>query len=104
MVSQPVPVHPGVILREGFLSPRRQSAAALAQAIGLPLSRITQVAREQAPVTADLAAALARYFGTTDRFWIRLQAQHDRWASRHKTIWGAHWGWQRTFGRAIIPA
>lgn len=28
-------------------------------------------------VTADTALRLARYFGTTDRFWLNLQVRYD---------------------------
>jgi len=30
-----------------------------------------------APVTADTALRLARYFGTTPGFWMNIQAQYD---------------------------
>jgi len=28
-------------------------------------------------ITADTALRLARYFGTTDRFWLNLQTRYD---------------------------
>jgi addiction module HigA family antidote len=77
MTNELAPVHPGEILREGFLAPVRLSPQALARAIGLPPKRIEQLAREETPVTADTALRLAKYFGTTARFWMGLQAQHD---------------------------
>jgi len=82
MIRNSAPVHPGEILREGFLAPKRVSADALAQAIGVPRGEVEQLARERAPITADMAARLARHFGTTDQFWMGLQAQHDRWAGK----------------------
>jgi addiction module HigA family antidote len=78
MISDLAPVHPGEILRNGFLAPIRLSPGELARAIGIPPARIEQLACEQAPVTADTALRLARYFGTTAQFWIGLQVQHDR--------------------------
>ena len=50
---------------------------ALAQACGVPRTRIERLAREETPVTADTALRLARYFGTTAEFWMGLQTQYD---------------------------
>lgn len=73
----PLP-HPGEHLREEFLSGYRMTAGALARAMGLKdRTRIERLVREQQPVTADTALRLARVFGTSARFWIDLQADHD---------------------------
>jgi addiction module HigA family antidote len=77
MINQLAPVHPGEILREGFLAPLRLSAHTVARAIGMPPMAIERLAREEAEVTADTAVRLARYFGTTAQSWIGLQNQHD---------------------------
>jgi antitoxin HigA-1 len=71
------PVHPGEVLREDFLNPMQLSPYAVARACGLPRTRIERVARGEAPVTADTALRLARYFGTTPVFWMNIQAQFD---------------------------
>ena len=71
------PIHPGEVLREEFLVPMRLSPYALAQACGVPRTRIERLAREETPVTADTALRLARYFGTTAEFWMGMQAQYD---------------------------
>jgi antitoxin HigA-1 len=31
----------------------------------------------QCRISADTALRLARYFGTSERFWVNLQARHD---------------------------
>jgi addiction module HigA family antidote len=77
MISELAPVHPGEILRDGFLAPMQLSPHTLARAIGVPPVRIERLTREEMPVTPDTAQRLARYFGTTARFWIGLQTQHD---------------------------
>jgi addiction module HigA family antidote len=71
------PIHPGEVLREEFLVPIKLTPYALAQACGVPRTRIERLAREETPVTADMALRLARYFGTTAEFWMGMQAQHD---------------------------
>ena len=71
------PIHPGEILREEFLLPMELTPYAVAQACGVPRTRIERLAREQTPVTADTALRLGRYFGTTPSFWMNLQARYD---------------------------
>jgi addiction module HigA family antidote len=77
MAKRLPPVHPGEVLREEFLVPMRLSPYALAQACGVPRTRIERLAREETPVSADTALRLARYFGTTAEFWMGMQAQYD---------------------------
>ena len=77
MAKRLPPIHPGEILREEFLVPMKLTPYALAQACGVPRTRIERLAREETPVTADTALRLARYFGTTAEFWMGMQAQHD---------------------------
>ncbi len=71
------PVHPGEILREDYLEPMELSANALAKALKVPPSRINDIVLERRGVTADTALRLARYFGTTARFWLNLQMEYE---------------------------
>ena len=71
------PVHPGEILRDEFLSPLGLSVYQVAQALRIPRPRLNDVVLERRRVTTDTALRLARYFGTTAEFWIRLQVLYD---------------------------
>lgn len=71
------PIAPGEILHEEFLEPLGLSATALARALHVPANRITALINGQRSVSADTALRLARYFGTTPEFWIRLQAEYE---------------------------
>lgn len=77
MAKKLAPVHPGEVLREEFLGPMKLTAYAVARACGVPRTRIERLAREETPVTADTALRLARYFSTTPKFWMGMQAQYD---------------------------
>ena len=66
------PVHPGEILREE-LEALGLSASELAEALGVPVNRVTLILKGQRGVTADTALRLARYFGTTPQLWLNLQ-------------------------------
>jgi len=71
------PIHPGEFLREDFLVPLGLSANALALALRVPVTRISEIVRERRGITADTALRLARYFGTTPDFWMKMQMSYD---------------------------
>jgi addiction module HigA family antidote len=71
------PIHPGEILREEFLAPLGISAHELSMALRVPATRINDIVNEKRGITADTALRLARYFGTTSRFWMNMQASWE---------------------------
>jgi antitoxin HigA-1 len=71
------PIHPGEILYEEFLKPLGISQYRLAKAINVPPRRINEIVHGTRSVTADTALRLTRHFGTSDRFWLNLQARYD---------------------------
>jgi addiction module HigA family antidote len=71
------PLHPGEMLREDFMKPLGLSANALAIALRVPVTRISEIVRERRGITADTALRLARYFNMTPEFWMRLQMDFD---------------------------
>ncbi|HEY3395693.1 MAG TPA: HigA family addiction module antitoxin [Lacipirellulaceae bacterium] len=71
------PIHPGEILQEEFLFPLGISQYRLAKDTSVPPRRINEIVRGQRAISADTALRLARYFGTSERFWINLQSHYD---------------------------
>ena len=71
------PIHPGEVLLEDFLTPLGVSQYRLAHDISVPPRRINEIVHGTRGVSADTALRLARYFGTTERFWLNLQARFD---------------------------
>ena len=71
------PVHPGEILLTDFLEPLGVSQYQLAKAVDVPARRINEIVHGQRRISADTALRLARYFGTSERFWMNLQARYD---------------------------
>ena len=67
------PIHPGEILREEFLVPLEMTPHALAVALHVPASRINDIVLSRRALSADTAARLGRYFGTSAEFWLNLQ-------------------------------
>jgi len=70
-------VHPGEVLEEEFMRPQGLSANALAKAIDVPVTRVSEIVRGRRGVTADTALRLGRYFGTTPELWLGLQSEYD---------------------------
>ena len=77
MVKKLPPIHPGEILQEEFLSPLEISQYRLAKDISVPARRINEIVHGKRSITADTALRLSRYFGTSERFWLNLQARFD---------------------------
>lgn len=77
MTTKLPPVHPGEVLIEEFLGPMGISQYRLAKDTSVPPRRINEIVHGTRAVSADSALRLARYFGTSERFWLNLQAQYD---------------------------
>ena len=71
------PVHPGEVLLHDFLEPLGLSQYRVAHDLSVPPRRINEIVHGKRAVTADTALRLARYFGTSEQFWLNLQARHD---------------------------
>jgi addiction module HigA family antidote len=71
------PVHPGEILNEEFLKPLGLSQYRVAKETSVPPRRINEIVRGTRSISADTALRLARFFGTSEQFWLNLQTRHD---------------------------
>ncbi len=71
------PVHPGEILSEEFLKPMDISQYRLAKGLSVPTRRINEIVLGKRSISADTALRLARFFGTSERFWLNLQTTYD---------------------------
>jgi addiction module HigA family antidote len=68
---------PGEILKEEFMKPFGLSGNELARHLKVPANRINDIVRGRREMSADTALRLARYFGTSARFWLNAQAAYD---------------------------
>ena len=71
------PIHPGEVLLEEYLKPMGISQYRLAKEINVDPRRINAIVNGERAITADTALRLSRYFGTSERFWLNLQAHYD---------------------------
>ncbi len=70
-------IHPGEVLQEEFLEPLGLSAYRLAKDLGIPHTRVHAIVHAERRISPDTAARLARYFQTSQMFWLNLQAKYD---------------------------
>lgn len=71
------PIHPGEILMEDFIKGFGITQNKLAVSIGVPPRRINEIVHGKRGISADTAIRLARFFGTSEEFWMNLQSHHE---------------------------
>lgn len=84
------PVSPGELLLEEFLKPMKITKYRLAKEIDVPAQRIGEIVKGKRAITPDTDLRLCRFFGLSDGYWLRVQANYDlqlaRAAIRDKLI------------------
>ena len=81
------PVHPGEIIKEDILPSTGLSVTAAAKALGVSRQMLHDILAERKPLSAVMCLKLARLFGSTPDFWMRLQAAYDlKKASQNKKV------------------
>jgi antitoxin HigA-1 len=71
------PIHPGEVLQDEFLAPLGISQYRLAKDVSVPPRRINEIVKGERAISANTALRLARYFGTSEQFWLNLQAHYE---------------------------
>ena len=72
-----LPVHPGEVLLEDFIVPKKISQAELARKIKVPIQRINTLINGKRDMSPETAILLSRFFKTSPEFWMNLQTQRD---------------------------
>jgi addiction module HigA family antidote len=70
-------LHPGEVLAQDYLAPRKLETRKLAEEIGVREERIARVVEGKVSVTPEMSLRLARFFSTEPDFWMQLQLTHD---------------------------
>jgi addiction module HigA family antidote len=71
------PMHPGQMIKEDFLGDYGLTQYALAKALKIPQSRLTEIIKGRRGITADTAVRLGKFFGNSPGFWLNLQTEYD---------------------------
>ena len=77
-------IHAGRVLLEEFLAPRGVSVWITAATSGVPTRRVYDIVQGQRAIDTDIAHRLAHYLGTSERYWLDLQARYDEERERRR--------------------
>jgi addiction module HigA family antidote len=69
--------HPGEVLKEEFLTPMNITPYRLAKEIGVQQTRISEILNGKRDISPQTSVLLDAYFGLSNGFWLRLQADYD---------------------------
>jgi addiction module HigA family antidote len=65
------------MLLEEFLDPMGITQVQLADSLHMPYQRVNEIVNGRRGITPATALRLAKYFGTTEGFWMNLQLRWD---------------------------
>jgi addiction module HigA family antidote len=77
------PVHPGEILREDVLPELNMSVTGVAKSLGISRQMMHGILAGRKPISAVMCLKIAKLFGSTPEFWMRLQADYDLAIATH---------------------
>jgi len=76
------PATPGEILNEKFLKPLGVTQQELAERLGITRVRLNEVLLGKRSISVDTAIRLARFFGTTVEYWLKMQNDVLLWEAQ----------------------
>ena len=82
-MTVPEPIHPGEHLSE-IMDELGITQDRLAEAVGVPRTRIGDIVHRRRSITADTALRIGRALGMTPEFWLNLQQMYDLDVARSK--------------------
>lgn len=84
MISNPLPLHPGKVLSEIYMSQMDLNQTALANLCGCSPRKINEIVNGKRAISPSFAIVLESVLGTTAEMWVRMQAEYDLWEARQK--------------------
>jgi antitoxin HigA-1 len=71
------PPHPGRVVRQECLEPLGLSVTEGAKALGVTRQALNNLVNGKSGISPQMAVRLAKAFGSSAEFWLRLQMNHD---------------------------
>lgn len=84
MIKNPLPMHPGQVLAEVYMSQLDLNQTALAKACGCSPRKINEIVNGKRGISPSFAITLESVLGTSAEMWVRMQAEYDLWEARQK--------------------
>ena len=84
MISNPKPMHPGIVLNEVYLKELNLNQSQFAEKCSCSPRKINEIVNGKRAISPGFALILEKVIGTSAVMWVRIQAEHDLWLERKK--------------------
>ena len=84
MITNPLPMHPGKVLAEVYMSQLELNQSALARLCSCSPRKINEIVNGKRAISPSFAITLESVLGTSAEMWVRMQAEYDLWEARQK--------------------
>ncbi|MBQ74356.1 MAG: addiction module antidote protein, HigA family [Gammaproteobacteria bacterium] len=84
MITNPLPMHPGKVLAEVYMSQLDLNQTALAKLCSCSPRKINEIVNGKRAISPSFAITLESVLGTSAEMWVRMQAEYNLWEARQK--------------------
>ena len=84
MINNPIPLHPGTVLAEVYMSQMGLNQTGLAKRCQCSPRKINEIVNGKRSISPSFAIILEKTIGTSAEMWVRMQAEYDLWEARRK--------------------
>ena len=84
MINNPLPLHPGNVLSEIYMTQMGLNQSALAKLCDCSPRKINEIVNGKRGISPSFAITLESVLGTSAEMWVRMQAEYDLWEARQK--------------------
>ncbi len=83
------PPHPGEFVYFTYMEPFGLSCSFLASKLGVPVSALNRVLKQQSGINPEMALRLSVVLGRSPESWLSLQDAYDLWQARQRVKLGS---------------
>lgn len=84
MINNPLPLHPGKVLCEVYMTQLDLNQTSLAKLCHCSPRKINEIVNAKRGISPSFALVLESVLGTSAEMWVRMQAEYDLWEARQK--------------------
>ena len=84
MIKNPIPMHPGQVLNEVYMTEMGLNQTTLAKKCDCAPRKINEIINGKRGISPQFAIVLENVLGTTAEMWVRMQADYDLWLARQR--------------------
>mgnify|MGYP001092976683 CR=1 FL=1 len=84
MIENPLPLHPGQVLSEIYMTELGLNQTSLARKCGCAARKINEIVNGKRGISPSFALTLESVLGTSAEMWVRMQAEYDLWEARKR--------------------